>query len=139
MNTPLPPTLFGTLHQKSGQSLSWKWTRLEIYCWKTSGCCHTNWTELSTGTLNQHWSSASHVLTLQCNRLYSIQLRHQQLCRYNIILCQIKKISNQLYTLYVASPVLYAQRKWWTLLLFSSLCWSTWREVTSSDVCDSSR
>jgi hypothetical protein len=22
MNTPLPPTLFGTLHQKSGQSLS---------------------------------------------------------------------------------------------------------------------
>jgi hypothetical protein len=135
MNTPPSPKLFGSLHQKSGISLSWKWTRIEIYCWKTSGFWHTNWTELSTGKVNQDWSSASLIVTLECDRLYSIQLWHQQLYRYNIILCQIKKLSNQLYNLYVASPVLSKQRKWQTQLLFSSLCWSSWREVTSSDVC----
>jgi hypothetical protein len=123
------------LHQKSGLLFSWDWSWLWVLLLKTSGCWHTNWTELSTGKVNQDWSSASLVLTLQCDRLYSIQFRHQQLYRYNIKLCYIKQISKELYALYVASPVLSAQRKWRTHLLFSSLCWSSWREVTSSDVC----
>ena len=106
-----------------------------ILLFKTLDCWHTKWTELSTDKVNQDWSSASLVLTLQCDRLYSIQLRHQQLNTYNIILRHIKKVSNQLYTFCVASPVLSAQRKCRTRLLFSSLCWSSWREVTSPNVC----
>ena len=48
---------------------------------KTSGCRHTKWTELSTGKVNQDWASASLILTLQSDRLYSIQLWTQQLYR----------------------------------------------------------
>ena len=75
------------------------------------------------------------IFTLQCDRLNSIQLRYQQLYRCNIKLCHIEKISNQFYTFYVTSLVLSTQRKWWTQILLSSLCWSSWREVTSQDVC----
>jgi hypothetical protein len=66
-------------------------------------CRHTNWTELSTGKLNQDWSSASVTLTLQCDRLYSIQLRYQHLYTYNIKLCHVKKISNQMYNFYLCN------------------------------------
>jgi hypothetical protein len=75
------------------------------------------------------------LFTLQCDRLYAIHFCYQLLYKYNIKLCQIKKISKQLYILYVASPVLSTHKKWSTHLHLSSLWWSSWREVTSADVC----
>ena len=135
LSTLSQPILFGTLQQKSGLLLSWNWSRHEIYSWKSQ----------AAGTPTElNWVQARWIKTdpqLHLSSLYNVTDCTQfswgtSSCTDTTQkLCRIKKISNQLYTLYVASPVLSAQRKWRTQLLFSSLCWSSWREVTSSDVC----